>query len=177
MACKPDPAAAVIEAASVALHDAFTGTECPPLVGNVEVVRFFAGDAPPMAAWDSHAGKGCDTPFVWVRVMRRYRSGEFPNPTIDTSPCTNNLTKVMPIEMGVGWCAVVDQEPSWADYAAEAAQSLDVSRRLEIALCKAAAALKIGVDGDGRLVGTDDIVPFGPEGGVIAWTAVLYASY
>lgn len=174
MACTDDPAIEIIAAAVEALTDAFTGSMCPPLVGNVGVVRFFAGDAPPMAAWDTHATGGCDTPFVWVRAMRRYRSQEFPSPTIDTSPCRNDLTRVMPVEFGVGWCAVVDQEPSWAEYQAEAYQSLDVSRRIEIALCKAAAILTVDKN---RLIGTDTIVPYGPEGGVIAWTSVLYASY
>lgn len=175
-----DPAAAIIEAARAALTETFTGdgtTTKVPLVGNVAAVRFFAGDAPPMAAWDSHVTKGCDTPFVWVRAMRRYRSLEFPQPSINTKPCTADVTRVMPVELGVGWCAVTDQEPSWAEYDTEASTSLDVSRRLEVALCKAARALTLGPDNDGRLVGTDTIVPYGPEGGVIAWTTVLYASY
>lgn len=175
MACKPDPAMAIVDALTDALTDAFTGTTCPPLVGNVEIVRFFAGDGAPLAAWDSHVTQGCDVPFVWVRAMRRYLSHEFPAPAVDISPCLDGVIRVLAVEAGVGWCAAVDQTPSWDEYAAEAAASMDASRRIEIALKHAACALK--AENDGVLVGRDALAPYGPEGGVIAWTGVLYASY
>jgi hypothetical protein len=177
MPCKPDPAEEIIAALVTGLTDAFTGTECPPLVGNVGVVRLFAGDGLPLAAWDAHASGGCDAPFIWIRPKARYRSHEFPAPTIDTSPCRTTLTRVLAAEVGVAWCAVVEQNPDWADYAAEAANSLDVSRRIEIAICKASTMLGTGEDGEDRLVGTDTLAPYGPDGGVIAWTSTFYSSY
>lgn len=175
MACKTDPALAITDALAAALTDSFTGTQCPPLVGNVEAVRFFAGDGAPLAAWDSHTSNaGCDAPFVWVRATSRYRSREFPAPTIDMNPC-GDTTRVLAVEIGVGWCAVIDQEPTWDQYAEEAATAMDAAWRMEMALCRASADLRL--NDEGRLVGTDTLVPYGPEGGVIAWTGTLYASY
>ena len=78
--------------------------------------------------------------------------------------------------MGVGWCALMDEEPKWTDYATEAAVSMDVAWRLETALCRAAGTLTNDADG-GHLTGTDAVLPYGPEGGVIAWTGVFYATY
>lgn len=174
MPCRTDPALEIVEAAEAALLDWFKpGGECPPKVGGTLDVRRFAGDGAPLAAWDSHASQSCDVPFVWVRLMRRYRSQTFPAPTINSSPC--GLPRVAQVELGIGWCAVVDQEPSWAEYAAEAEASQDTSWRLEEALCMASKLLTR--DGAERAVGTDSLVPYGPEGGVIAWTGVLYASF
>lgn len=176
MACKTDPALEVTTAAVTALLEWFKpGATCPAKVGVTETVRLFAGDGAPLAAWDSHAAgsAGCKEPFVWVRLMRRYRSQAFPAPTINISPC--GLTRVVPVELGVAWCAVTEQEPTWAQWAQEAVISQDVSWRLEEAICYASRLLT--QDQSERLTGTDTIAPYGPEGGVIAWTAVLYASY
>jgi hypothetical protein len=54
---------------------------------------------------------------------------------------------------------------------------MDASWRLEMALRNAACRLKNSGGDEDRLVGTDTVVPYGPEGGVIAWTGMLYASY
>jgi hypothetical protein len=172
--CRTDPALEVVAAATAALAALFSPTsQCPAEVGTTDAIRFFAGDGAPLAAWDSHATQGCDEPFVWVRAMRRYRSRDFPGPTIGMNPC--GLTKVIAVELGVGWCAVVDQEPRWADYAREAAVSMDCAWRIEEALCN--ASQRLTRDHSERQTGTDTITPYGPEGGVIAWTGVLYASY
>lgn len=171
--CRTDPALEVVEAATLALLDWFNpDSVCPAKVGTTTDVRFFAGDGAPLAAWDSHASQSCDHPFVWVRMMRRYRSRQFPNPTIATD-C--QLPRVVPVEVGVGWCAIVEEHPKWSTYAEEAAISADTAWRIEEALCQASGRLMH--DDSGRAVGTDTIVPYGPEGGVIAWTGVLYASY
>lgn len=177
MACRTDPALNVIAAVSGALADQFADGPCPPMVGATENVRLFAGDGAPLAAWDSHAsGGGCSEPFVWVRAMRRYRSKQFPTATIDTSPC--GLTRVISVELGVGWCAEVgepDRPPSWEAYEREAQVSMDTAWRLENAMC--ASTKRLTADAEGRLVGSDILVPYGPEGGVIAWSGVIYSSY
>ncbi|AVJ50875.1 hypothetical protein SEA_OLIVERWALTER_23 [Mycobacterium phage OliverWalter] len=172
MACRTDPALVIVGHATEALLDWFKDGACPPLVGSTTNVRFFAGDSTPLAAWDSHASQGCNEPFVWVRLMRRYRTQRFPDPTIGTD-CS--LPRVAPVEIGVGWCALTEQEPRWTDYQREAEVSSDTAWRLEEALCQASTRLKR--DDEQRLVGTDALVPYGPEGGVIAWTAVLYSTY
>lgn len=174
MACRTDPAMEVIEAVIATMGEMFRGdAACPPKVGGTDSIRFFAGDGAPLAAWDSHVSQGCDEPFVWVRAMRRYRSRAFPAPTVDAGPC--DLPKVIAVEVGVGWCAVIDQEPRWSDYEREALLSMDAAWRIEEALCAAATVLRRGASQ--RMVGTDTLAPYGPEGGVIAWTGVLYASY
>lgn len=167
-----DPAFDVINAFITALREGFDPTSnCPPDGGGSTDVRFFAGDAAPTAAWDAHAaGSGCKQPFLWVRVVRRFRSKEFPTPTVVTS-C--ELPRVIEVEIGVARCALTEQEPTWAEYATEAEISLDDSWRIELALCRARSLLSMH---DFR-VGTDTIVPFGPEGGIIAWSGVAFVQF
>ena len=45
----------------------------------------------------------------------------------------------------------------------------------EEALCLASQL--ITADDANQLVGTDTLVPYGPEGTVIAWSGILYATY
>lgn len=168
-----DPASAIIDAFMAAMREAFDPeSSCPPDGGGTTEVRLFAGDGAPLAAWDAHAQGGeCKYPFVWVRAMRRYRSNLFPAPVIDSSPCS--LPRVLAVEIGVGRCAVAEADPAWSAYATEAEISLDDSWRIETALCRVASQLAA----DNYLVGTDTINPYGPDGGVIAWTAVAYVQF
>jgi len=167
-----DPSTEIVAAHIQAMAEAFDpDSENPPVVGTT-TVRFFGGDGIPMAAWEAHAsGVGCAEPFLWVRLVRRYRSEEFPAPAIDLNAC--GLPRVMEFEVGVGRCAVVDLEPSWEDYAAEAAISLDDSWRVELALCRIGALVRRM----GYTAGTGEISPYGPEGGVVAWTGVSYVQF
>lgn len=169
-----DPAHAVVVAFIAALKLAFNPDDpvAPPAGGGTKDVRFFAGDAPALAAFDAHAGgngENCGEPFVWVRVMRRYRSKVFPAPIVD-SAAGCGTARVVAIEVGIGRCAVADAQPTWEQYDTEADVSLDDSFRIEIALCLAATALRK----ETLRVATDTISPYGPEGGVIAWTATAY---
>lgn len=160
-----DPAAHVVATVMQSMSEAFTVPPADPTP-----VRFFAGDGPALAAWDSHASQSCDIPFLWVLAQRRYRSQTFPAPTIDTTPC--GLSRVIQLQVGVGRCVDVSELPSWDTYLAEATRSLGDSYRIELALCRAAKLLTA----DGIEVGTDTLLPYGPEGGVVAWTGVIYAS-
>ncbi|AGT12759.1 hypothetical protein REPROBATE_23 [Mycobacterium phage Reprobate] len=160
-----DPAAHVVATVMQAVSEVFTAPDADPAP-----VRFFAGDGPALAAWDSHASQSCDVPFLWVLAQRRYRSQTFPAPTIDTSAC--GLTRVISLQVGVGRCVDVSEVPSWETYLAEATRSLGDSYRIEQALCRAAKVLIA----DGAEVGTDTLLPYGPEGGVVAWTGVIYVS-
>ena len=161
-----DPAVHVVATVVESMVEWFSPTPPKP----APEVRFFAGDGPALAAWDSHASQSCDVPFLWVLAQRRYRSQTFPAPTIDANPC--GLTRVISLQIGVGRCVDVSDVPNWDTYAAEAARSLDDSYRIEQAMCSAARKL---VD-DGAQVGTDTLLPYGPEGGVVAWTGVIYVS-
>jgi len=158
----PDPAVEVVGVVMEALSTQF---QIAP-----DKVRFFAGDGPALAAWDSHASQSCADPFVWVLAQRRYRSQTFPAPATDTTPC--GLTRVLQVQIGVGRCVSVDEVVSWETYASEAARSLADSYAIECALDKAASAL-----GDiGLQTATDTLLPYGPEGGITAWTGVIYSS-
>lgn len=168
-----DPAKAVLRHVVRAMGAAFSGTgNDAPLGGPVTAVRFFAGDAPPLAAWDAHHNsRGCDEGFAWVRLARRYRSRDFPAPVVDPSLC--GLPRVIAVEVGIARCAVVAEEPDWDDYDREAGVSLDDAYRLETALCWAGTE---AVRCDEALqVALDAILPSGPDGGVVAWTGMLYA--
>lgn len=159
-----------------ALREAFDpGSSYPPLGGGSNIVRAFAGDATPLAAVDIHINdKGCGTdPFLWVRLMRRYRSQSFPQPYVGADGCASQI--VAAVEIGVARCAVISAEaPNWKDLAEEAEISLDDSGRIELALCRASALMKEAKCSDMQAI--DAVVPYGPDGGVIAWTGTLYAA-
>jgi len=138
----------------------------PPLAGGSTVVRFFAADAVPLELWDAHAtGSNCAEPFLWVRMTKRYRSRDFPTPSSESFACS--LPRVIGLEIGVGRCSSLSVTPDWDQVQLEAEYSLDDSWRLELALCRAVSDMQA----QNRLVSIDSIVPFGPEGGVIAWSA------
>lgn len=167
-----DPATDIVTAYLQAMSEVFDpNSENPPDNGTT-VVHFFGGDAIPMAAWEAHStGDGCDIPFLWVRLVRRFRTDDFPSPAVDVNSC--GLPRVLEFEVGVGRCAVTEIEPSWEDYAIEAAVSLDDSWRIELALCRAGALVRR----QGYSAATGEVLPYGPEGGVLAWTGVSYVQF
>jgi hypothetical protein len=167
-----DPVVEVVAVVMGTLRDAFKPDSSFPPENGTDIVRFFAGEGPATAAWDAHTNDtGCDVPFLWVRVMRRYRTEQLPAPAVRDNPC--GLPRAVAIEVGVGRCAVIEQEPDWGDYEAEASVSLDDSWRIELALCAAAKRLRA----DNYIVAADEISPYGPEGGIIAWTGIVYVQF
>ncbi|UXE04397.1 hypothetical protein SEA_FUNSIZED_26 [Mycobacterium phage Funsized] len=168
----PDNVREIVTTAQAVMLEFFGPRDtAPALAGQVSEVRLFAGEGIPLAAWNSIGG--CGDVFAWVRVLRRYRTRAFPTATIDAAPC--GLAKAVAIEVGLASCASMDEQPRWEDYAREADESMDTAWRLEEALCVMSRRLKL--DDSERLTGTDTIVPYGPDGGVLAWTGVLYATY
>ena len=169
-----DPASEIVTAYMGALADLFNpATDCPPIGGGGTTVRFFGGDAIPMAAWEAHTsgGEDCDIPFLWVRVIRRFRTSMFPSPDVSIESCA--LPRVIALEIGVGRCAVIDAEPSWSDYTREAEISLDDSWRIELALCRASSAVR----SLGYSAGSGEVAPYGPDGGVVAWMGEAYVQF
>lgn len=169
-----DPASAIVSAYMTALAEAFDpASACPPDGGGSTTVRFFGGDAIPMAAWNAHTsgGEDCGAPFLWVRVIRRFRSSVFPAQEISVDSC--GLPRVIALEIGVGRCAVVDVSPTWDEYAREAEVSLDDSWRIELALCRASGVVR----SLGYSAGTGEVSPFGPDGGVTAWMGEAYVQF
>ena len=169
-----DPANCVLNTVASAMRLVMAPTsEQPPLGGGTDRVLFFAGEALPIEAFNFYrADSECAEPFVWVRLIRRYRSKNFPAPYNGGDPCP--VPVVVPIEVGIARCAAVDMgDCDGACYESEAEISLDDSWRIERALCFAASKLR--QTRCALQVGLDDIVPYGPSGGVVAWTGVLYA--
>lgn len=172
----PDGADCIVAAAMQAMREAFTpDSTYPPLGGGTDRVRFFAGQAAPISAFDFHVNDpdcGCSKPFVWVRLTQRYRSDIFPTPWLGDAPC--DKPHVVVIEIGVARCsALVQPNCDWSAYESEAEISMDDSRRIEIALCRARALMAASRCSD--MVAFDTITPVGPEGGVMSWMGILYA--
>lgn len=84
-----------------------------------------------------------------------------------------DVVRGVAVEVGVARCSDMSAKPKWSVLEREAEISLDDSWRIETALCIAATALKA----DDHAVATDTIAPLGPEGGLIAWTGMAYASF
>ena len=167
MTAPTDTAIEAVNAFILAMKQAFNPADAvqPPLGGGSDKVHFVAGDVVPLEMWDSFAqGTNCLEPFLWVRLVRRFRSKVFPAETIDDSNCS--LPRVVRIEVGIGRCAVLPRSNGiydWDQLAVAAEVSMDDSYRIELALCRARSLLI------NNAVATDTIAPFGPEGGVTAW--------
>jgi hypothetical protein len=171
-----DPANCIINLTITAVRDFFSPTSTqPPLGGGTENIRLFAGDALPIAAWDAHReGDGCNEPFVWVRLARRYRSINFPAPYTGDNSCGSPVVVV--VEVGVARCAAaVDPDCDWDCFQTEAEISADDSWRIERAMCHAAQLMR--AQNCTASIGLDAVVPYGPDGGVVAWSGSLFAQF
>lgn len=169
-----DPVSDLVNDAIAALSYVYDPTiVCPPPdLTEIPPIRFFAGEAAPSSAFDAITNNpGCDVPFIWVRLSSRYKSRVFPTPATGSVDC--DLLNVAALEVGVAWCAITEQYPTVQQYATEAETSLDHSWRLEKALCK---LMKIA-GAKNRLVSIDTIAPYGPEGGILAWSTTAFISF
>ena len=144
----------------------------PPLGGGTEHVRFFAGEGMPAVAWAGHLSScGCEGPLLWMRVVRRFRTSELPDERPGTRDTGCPEPMAITIETGVMRCAVMDAEPTWEQWDHEAQVQLDDSFRLDRALVRAADKIEQTV-AYSTLVAAGE--PYGPEGGVIAWSQWLH---
>ncbi|NOR03698.1 hypothetical protein HGK72_26970 [Mycolicibacterium fortuitum] len=176
-----DPASDIVNVFITAMKAAFNPDDKvqPPLGGGATDVRFFASDgALPTAVWDPETGLNisCKSPFLWVRVDRRFRSRqqEFPAVYVGDKDCkAADVVRGVAVEVGVARCSDMSAKPKWSVLEREAEISLDDSWRVEMALCMADAALSK----TNHAVATDTIAPLGPEGGLIAWTGMAYVSF
>lgn len=169
---RTDPADPAIAAVREGMRLAFTGQSSqPPIGGGSDTVRLFAGDGVPLAAFRAYSDEvDCGDPFLWVRLVARFRTDPLPAPLVSPDGCDKPVG--ITVEAGVARCATVDLDPSWDDYAREAEVSLDDSWRVEMALCQArTAAVRSGAAVAGAI---DAILPVGPEGGVIAWYGSIH---
>lgn len=146
-------------------------SEYPPVGGGTTKVHLVSGEG---AAWDPMAGRygdeddtdQCPNPFVWVRLVSRYRSTNFPEATVQAG-CAG--VSVLAMEVGIGRCVDIDAAVDWKTTAIEAEWGLDDAFRLDKIACVTAGQL-----GNKALVAFDPAVPEGPEGGGIVWTTTIY---
>jgi len=171
-----DEASDVVNAFITAMRQAFDpAADCPPDGGGTTNVRFFAGDGELPSSLIPQGPK-CKQPLLWVRVAHRFRSrvGDFPAAFVGDAPCgTADLRRVLAVEIGVGRCSTMEAAPKWDVLEDEATVSLDDSWRIEKVLCVVATRLRT----KSRAVATDTVAPFGPQGGIIAWTGMAYVQF
>ena len=160
-----DPAEAIINTVITTMKAVFTPTSsCPPVGGGSTLVHFVPGEGVP---WDPlEQGDDCD-PFLWVRLISRYRSQAFPAPDVFVSPCAGVDT--VNLEVGVGRCVDTNAEINWSINAQEAEWGLDDSWRLDRLVCVLSTELE-----NTALVAAEQIIPYGPDGGGIAWSVNIY---
>lgn len=110
----------------------------------------------------------CDG-LVWVTVVRRFRTRDFPVEAYDSSNC--QIPRAVTLQVGVARCSAMMDEygsPPPADRIKhEAIRGLDDAYRLDLALCRAGMKLD-----DANLISgyaLDSAEPIGPEGGVVSW--------
>jgi hypothetical protein len=169
-----DPASDIINTFVLAMRACFNpGSAQVAIGGGSADVRFFAGDGGLPSSLIPQ-GDDCEQPLLWVRAAHRYRfrPGAFPAAYVGDGACKDSL-RALAVEVGVGRCSTMEAEPDWDTLASEAEISLDDSWRIELALCMASGELRTPK----RAVATDTVAPFGPEGGIIAWTGMAYVQF
>lgn len=139
----------------------------PPLGGGSPHIRLLGGDGIPAALFHPYREAGCKEPLLWVRLVRRYYTELLPEESgRSTSGCAR--PQAMTVEAGVMRCSTMDPEPEWSDIEREALTQLDDGYRIDAALCRAMQCAR----DEHRALDTYMAAgePWGPNGGVIAWT-------
>lgn len=144
-------------------------TTYPPIGGGTKTVHFVSGEGP---AWDPMAsrigeveGDAC-SPFVWVRLVSRYRTTTFPE--AETTVNCGGIP-VVALEVGVGRCVNIDAEVDWGVIATEAEWGFDDAFRLDRIGC-----VMKGEYQNRAQIAVDPILPEGPEGGGVVWSTTIY---
>jgi len=151
-----------------------TGPQPPPKDTAPTAVRFFASMEGVPATWINPGG---ECPLLWVRLSHRFRSrlSDFPAAVVsdgNSNACLADIKRVACLEIGVGRCtsASMEADPDWKELEAEAELGLDDSRRIEASLGRILSELRTPQ----RAVAIDTVAPYGPEGGITAWTGLLF---
>lgn len=145
--------------------------ECPPVGSGSTTVRFFTSAGAPLSFWDAHnEGPCCGQPFLWVRLDSRSRTTSFPSETVTPGPCSGQ--RMYSFEIGVARATRMDLEADFDALDTETRISLDDSWRLEETLCAAGNRLA----NLGYSCASDTLIPYGPEGGITAWSGILHVA-
>ncbi|MCM6777935.1 hypothetical protein NDR87_31445 [Nocardia sp. CDC159] len=170
----PDQVATIVGLTVTRLRAQFDPTQdVPPLGGGTDRVHILAGEVvvpPPWVGFSDDSSASCEGcgPYLWVRLVRRWRTGDFPAEAA-TGSCMDR--RACTIEAGIARCHPFEAAPAALEQAA--AVQWDDSWRIDAALC---AALR---DAEDAGAATDSALgpgePYGPEGLVLAWTQVAHA--
>ncbi|NKY48038.1 hypothetical protein [Nocardia cerradoensis] len=166
-----DPVATVIGLALTRLRQVFApDASAPPLGGGTDTVYILAGDTGIIPEWVGTNSDSCDDcgPYIWVRLVRRWRTTEFPTESV-TADC--GAQKAITIEAGIARCHPVDADA--AELEQLAAVQWDDAWRIDLALCAAMGDAEAAGRVGRAALGPGE--PFGPEGLVIAWTQLAHA--
>lgn len=146
-------------------------SEGEPFGGKIpaERVQHRVGSQVVLDGFSDVDGTGECEGLVWLTVLRRYRTSEFPVESFESGNCSQ--PRAVLVQLGVARCSATMTDdggpPNPDDVHMEAIRGLDDSARLDRALCAAADLL----DEQGMISGwaADAAEPVGPEGGVITW--------
>lgn len=164
-----DPTVTIIGLAVTRLREVYAAdASVPPLGGGTDQVWILAGAEVVPPPWVATEDGGDCAPYLWVRLVRKWRTTEFPNEMI-AAGC--NVAQAITIEAGIARCHPEDADIGEIEEIA--AIQWDDAWRIDRALCGAMAdAKKAGAAGEAAL-GPGE--PFGPEGLVIAWSQLAFA--
>ncbi|WP_280499025.1 hypothetical protein [Nocardia cyriacigeorgica] len=141
-----------------------------PLGGGTDVVRILAGDVatpPPWLGSEQDDCTGCD-PFLWVRLVRRWRTGNFPQ---ETPSAVCGAARVVTVEAGIARCYPITDDPTEQEQ--HALIQLDDSWRIDNALCLAMRKAENTDVALSTTIGAGE--PIGPEGLVLLWVQQAHA--
>lgn len=169
-----DSAVTVIGLTVTRLREFFTpSASVPPLGGGTDLVNILAGEAVIPPPWvgvgeDDEVSCGDCGPYLWIRLVSRWRTDNFPQKSI-TGSCGSQ--RAITLEAGIARCHPLDGTP--AELEQLAAIQWDDSWRIDSALC--AAMQDAEKAGKATASALGDGEPWGPEGLVLAWLQPAYA--
>ncbi len=148
------------------------GAAVPPLGGGTDLVNVLAGETvvpPPWVGVDQdEVSCGDCGPYLWVRLVRRWRTDNFPQESANAK-CGSQ--RAITIEAGIARCHPLDGTPEELEQLA--AVQWDDSWRIDMALCAAMQDAERVAAAAATSLGTGE--PYGPDGLVIAWTQIAHA--
>lgn len=160
-----DPAPRVIGLIVEQLRAFFTpNQDVPVLGGGTDLIHVVAGEAAPPPVWFGNRDSDCGDPYLWVRLVTRFRTKDFPAPA-DATDCRTR--RALTIEAGIARCVWTHPDPSPDELEEQALVQMDDGWRMDLALCAAMGeAVRVQAVTD-TAIGVGE--PYGPEGGTAAW--------
>lgn len=138
-----------------------------PVGTPTDTVHIVAGDQVIPPAWAGDQDCVGAFPYIWVRLVQRYRAG---GGLGEAGYLSCRSARGIEVEAGVARCAPWDEQ-TVAEQEQQALVQWDDSGRVDAALCR--AARRAEQDGVATGSGLGPGVPYGPEGLLIAWIQTM----